>query len=501
MRYIALVTRCLVATAWGGLLLQAGSPAKAAAGTTQDQFIGEWLLAKYSDGGQRGYGDELTLALKISGKGNFHNVVLEVPISYPVTEYGGFSWPRFIERSNKSLKNMTPGAAKRKYTGDYLMDVDGGSISHPDGSVTFTFNSGSGMLCEPRLGCFRKGNQSALIESYKEQRRNNAKAEARAKADAKAEAKARARAEAEARVRAAAEAKAAAEAEARKPRVILDKTFTISSRQDVGVPLTLASRSLVSFQIAAEEIDLRNSASGRNNRVRAVLLDEDGSAEWPKLKDNFSLLHVFRRVEKKAETITGPCPALLKIDVAGGAAGECILEAGQYYFIFYDGYPGFRNIGQPGEATPNSFTARLQLTTALLGSVADAGNADPSVSANEAGAVPQVDLASKYQSSRLYENGLSFEEVVDALNAYQQAEGKKAEVRLLEMNGPEGRISWVQDIGSTGKTVTTKVAMADLDSGSKVTVTLLGSEGLKIKKTSAAREMGAVFGEVDKLSR
>jgi hypothetical protein len=199
-----------------GVLILAGLPAKAVQEKRRDPFIGEWLLSIHSAPGPEITREEITVALKISEKGSFYDVKLQVPNIYnsAEVEYAGFSWAKFVKQSDKSLKNMTAGLAKRKYSGEYLMDIEGRSITHQNGSVTFLYKTKSGMLCETGLGCFTKGDQRALIERYKEQQRELAEARVRAAAEAKAEAKARAKADAEAR----AEAKARNEAEIERIR-------------------------------------------------------------------------------------------------------------------------------------------------------------------------------------------------------------------------------------------------------------------------------------------
>lgn len=202
------------------LLLLSGVPAKAATGASEDPFIGDWLLAMHSAAGQSVSGYEMTVALKVSLKGNFYDVVLEIPVDYPETEYGGFSWVKFAAQSRKSLSSLTAGRAKRKYTGEYLPDIGGESITHQNGGATFNYKAQNGMICEADLGCFQKGSQRALIERYDQQRLGLAKAKARSYAEDKANAKAKAEADAQSEARARAEASARAKVQAARAKAI-----------------------------------------------------------------------------------------------------------------------------------------------------------------------------------------------------------------------------------------------------------------------------------------
>ena len=357
--------------------MSTGIPATAAHNQLRDPFLGEWLLAVYSSQGQEVARDQMTIALKISEKDNSYSVALEIPNGYAEAEYGGFSWANFIERSDKPLRNMTIRNAKRKYAGEYLLDVDGKSITHQDGSVTFQYSSRTRMLCEKGLGCFLKGNQRALIERYKEQQREQARARARDEAAARAQAEAEANARAEAAARAEAETKAAAEAEARRPRLIADGNITVSPLRDKVFNFNLLARSRISLNIAINTFDLSRSynGQGRQHQMRVVLLDEEGYAKWKPLKYKFSL---FGRCEKKqTETITGPCPELLKRDVeGGGTTADCDLDAGSYHIVFYDGYPGWMNeLAQGGYVgvNPIDFSARIRVITQIVGPIGGAG--------------------------------------------------------------------------------------------------------------------------------
>jgi len=198
MRHISEWNRYIRTAALFGSLILAVRPSKAVQENKSDPFLGGWLLSVHSMSGPRVSGDEITVALKVSENGSFYNVQLEIPNirASAETGYGGFSWAEFVKKSNKSLKNMTARAAKQNYTGEYLLDIGGKSITHQNGSVTFLYKPNTDMLCEKSLGCFVKGNQSELIKRYRDQQRDMAKAKVIAAAQARAEAKARAEAEA-----------------------------------------------------------------------------------------------------------------------------------------------------------------------------------------------------------------------------------------------------------------------------------------------------------------
>lgn len=495
MKHMSKGSKCFCAAISTGLLLLTGIASNADRGASPDPFSGDWLLSVHSAPGQEVSSYEMTVALKISRKGNFYGVTLEIPTAYPETGYGGFSWPKFVAQSGKALKNMSAGKAKSRYTGDYLLDVDGGAITHQNGTVTFAYKAQNRLLCEAGLGCFRKGNQAALLKSYRERKQDKVKADARADAEARV----RAKADAEAR----AEAKARSDAEARKPRIAIDTNFTVAPREDTVFSLETAYKTRLNFEIVVQRLDM--DRMGRGNAVRVILLDEDGYAEWGSLQYKMSLASILGRSVKKTETITGPCPALLKRDVQGPdfppytdgrVVDDCVLDAGKYFIVFYDGYPGFRVQGDQ-----INFSASLRVITQIVGRIANPGEAEEGASAEGADEALQPALSDKYQASRTFENGVSAAQVLSALHAYEVSEEGKGQVQLLNMNEAQGRISWVQTIGDTGKTVTTKVRVESLESGIKVTVTLLGSQGLKIKKTSANREMGILFAEIDKAAQ
>lgn len=123
----------------------------------------------------------------------------------------------------------------------------------------------------------------------------------------------------------------------------IDKTVTILKGEDNLTEFVLAARSRLDFKLSVN-----------HNEVRVILLNEDGYAEWQKLEYKTAFLG---RTKKNTETITGPCPALLKKDVQVSDSGGCVLGPGRYYIVFYDGSQGYKeDINQVG------FPVKLQVT-------------------------------------------------------------------------------------------------------------------------------------------
>lgn len=390
-----------------------------------DTYVGEWLLTSYSASSHWGNGvagGEMTLALRISKKGNFYGVALDIPTKYADVRLGGFSWEEFLKRSDASIANLTVGAARKKYTGEYLMDVDGASIENQISQVTFSYRPGTGMLCETGLGCFSRGSPGALIENYKKREQEKADADARAIAEGKARLLEQVKSLAEAKAR----AKAEAEAEARRPRPIVEARFEIDMRQDKFFPIELESPSHIEFQVSV--ID------GPGRSVRVALLDLDGLNEWRNLKYGLS---PFSRPEKKnASQVRGPCSDLLGLDVAEKAAGACDLAAGTYYVVFYDAYWAGRTAISRVEAT-----------------VAFRATSQPNVPDGKSVSVPGAVVAQEHP----------------AVAGYYEVDTGESEPRVYQSSARfanvEYDVAWSALIGHIAKTPEYKFRMKDIDAG------------------------------------
>lgn len=459
---------------WG--LIFSGVPTSYSRGNSADPFVGEWLLSVHSGQGGGVAQGEMTVALRISKKGNFHGVVLEIPSAYTEIDYGGFSWAKFIGQSDRSLSGLTVGAARKKYAGEYVMDVDGKSIEHPSGSVTFRYEPQRGLLCEAGLGCFSRGSQSELIERYKRRQQDKAESDARAIAEGKARIMAEVKAIGEAKER----ARAQAEAEARRPRLLADVKFVIGARQDKASRVDLDARNRIDFRVTV--------AGGTQRALRVILLSEDGYQEWQRLKYNFS---VFGRTEKqKTEEISGPCSEMLKKDVSERMAGSCILSAGTYYVVFYDAWNSFGDTSTNEVSVAYHLTARLEEQAGSIVATVPARSPSSGRHPAEAG---YYELDNGDSDSRICQSSARFANVEydAAWSALIEDIAKSADYKIRSQDADAGVIKFYQPGKNSRPPLDFEVALhevGDEQSGIQIDLKLSVPRLLSVKKADVIQE-------------
>jgi len=305
------VNRWFIASVFTGLL------AAGAAQALPDKFAGSWLLFLSVNGKEIGP-NEITVGMKITKKEEYYVVEIEVP-DVPMEEgKSGDFWKDFEQKWQAETAVLMLALIKQKCSGNYLLDDDKKALTHLNGSVRIQSRNEGRMLCVTDLGCFRRGDQSRLIERYLEQ----------------------------------------LEAEARKPKIAVDRNITVRSGQPATITFDLARRSRVGVNVTVNGESDRVITGAK--RYRVSLVDQAGYQEWTKTKD----------------VSGGHCGQLLARQLEAMQEPGCVVKPGRYHLIFYEPPPSGFSI-RVSTSGGNETSARVQVVT----QVADAAASRPNTGA------------------------------------------------------------------------------------------------------------------------
>lgn len=455
-----------------------------------DVFTGEWRLFVNSAGTEISE-DKPSIGVTISKSGTFYNVQVKLPAIQQTPKEGNFKerggWGGFLQAQQDQQVLFNLAMVRDRYTGKYVLSDDEKSIDNINGSVSFKYRKNGDMICSNDFGCFNHGKTNLGDSPDGEQISGDAGSldgtvrKISLGDIGKGVKSLFAKSDDQGTLDSSLQNHPAAlnyrEIKNEETESHIYKSFVVFT----GAPYDAAWSALIT------DLGKTACALGKTECYEIRTQDKNsGTIEFVQPMDKAHTLSVDLKITlMKSESNTGQ--AQIQMSIQCSAARRFVINKADII---------------------KEFARLMNIVRDTKGGADEAANESPSYaqvdSASNKGETSEAlhaDLSSKYQSSRTFKNGLSLEEVVDSLDVYEQSEEKKGRVRLLEMNGEKGRISWIQIIGNSKKTVTTKVRVESLGLGIKVTVTLLSSQGLKIKKASATREMNSVFAEVDKIGK